>query len=255
MFRRKLDSVFGGDTRGSSGQPLPPHMTGAPPVQQQPQPTQAPGEGGGTPGNETYADDFARVTAGMWDDPKVTNAPGQTAAPANPSPTAAPAGGTFEQHIEGLQFHKIPPFNAAEQAQLQAGDFKPMMDRIQQMSKGIYQQAMADSFKMLQNRGPQLVEDAVSRANNTRHAEHYVNQMQDKLPFTKDPAIETVAKSAFKRFLTRGDDVETAIENTRIFFTGMSDRAAAAGGNDGRGGGQQAQKVENWFEFMTGGSQ
>lgn len=272
MFRRAIGSVMGGDTRGSDGRFADPTQMNPAPQQQQREDNQTANNvntGGGGNGNQTLPDDFAALTSGMWDDPATRRQPPaqqgnngqqpQQQNQQNGDGQQQPKSKTFDEHVAGLNFHQIPAFNAAEVGQIQQGDFKPMYDRMSEMAKGVYRQAMADSFKLVSEKMEATVTEAVGKANTTRHTEAYVEALHEALPFTRNKGVKPLATSVFSRFLGMGQDRDTAIANTKRYFAELSTLAADEGGDgrsyggNTRGGNSTGGKQEDWLDFMTDG--
>lgn len=210
---------------------------------------------GGGNNNDDHVDDIADI----WNDPKVE-------AGNNPIPTAGPSEAdhqtAFDKYVGGLDF-KIPAMTPEQQTQFANGDYSSMGAMMQTMAQNVYKQAMVDANKVVGAAAKKAADEAVNRSTTSVKADQFVDRMQTKLEFTKDPSIAPIAKSVLSRFIGKGQDVDTAIANTAKYFSQLSEKAGSSletgsqrnngrPGSQGYNGGRAKEAEPDWLAFMVG---
>lgn len=210
--------------------------------------------GGGGNNNDDHIDPIEDI----WNDPKIE--PGQQQQNTQ-QPTEEEHQTAFDNYIGKLDF-KLPAFSPEQQTRLANGDFGPIGEMMDKGMKAAYKQAMIDANKVVGKAAEKAADAAFNRSTTSVKADQFVDRMQTKLEFTKDPSISPIAKSVLSRFIGKGQDVDTAIDNTAKYFAQLSSKASEGMGtnqrNNGRpgsqgyNGGRTKEAEPDWLAFMVG---
>lgn len=78
--------------------------------------------------------------------------------------------------------------------------------------------AMAGADRLATAKMTKAMEESVTRATAVTHTNLAVQEMNNRLGFTRDPAIAPVAEQVLNGFLARGDNADTALDNVEKYF-------------------------------------
>jgi hypothetical protein len=141
------------------------------------------------------------------------------------------SGDPLGDYINELEFTNLQ-LSQENLGKLQNGDFSVLGPVMHDFAKQAIRHALITSNKLVNNKLQQSENRILERANNSRHADSYVDKMHNALEFTRDKAIEPVAKSVMAKALQKGQTHEQAIETVRQFFDRVG--GAVNGGKRGR---------------------
>lgn len=126
-------------------------------------------------------------------------------------------GDFFNNYLKDLNF--LEGINTQEIAQkLTEGDAESLGNTLNSIGRAAYGKAIVDANKIIEARVAKAVDEAVAKSSAHMSTDMAMRTMQERLPFTKQPAIQPVAATIMAQLMRKGDDVDKAIANTGEFF-------------------------------------
>jgi len=101
---------------------------------------------------------------------------------------------------------------------LSSGDPAALNAALSQVAQNTFKRALIDTNKLINSRVDAAVETAVAKSRSGVHGDLAVQSMNVEMPFTKDPAVDPIAKAVLAQFMKKGQDASTAIDNVKKFF-------------------------------------
>jgi len=101
---------------------------------------------------------------------------------------------------------------------LSSGDPTALNAALSQVAQNTFKRALVDTNKLINARVDAAVETAVAKSRTNVHGDLAVQSMNAEMPFTKDPAVDPIAKAVLAQFMKKGQDASTAIANVKKFF-------------------------------------
>ncbi len=101
---------------------------------------------------------------------------------------------------------------------LSTGDPAALNAALSQVAQNTFKRALIDTNKLITSRVNAAVEQAVSKSRSNVHGDLAVQSMNVEMPFTKNAAIEPIAKAVLAQFMKKGQDAPSAIANVKKFF-------------------------------------
>lgn len=214
------------------------------------------GEGGAGNNNQNPLDTFNS----LWD--TGTQQGGQQQQQPAAQPTQQPAAQpspeeAFNQHVANINFGGDP--NQMVES-IRNGEIDGFAKQLQEMQVGIYKAAMLDANKMMRQNMDTLRSELQQQTETTINSDKVISQMEQALPYTKEPAYAPMAKAVLSRLLSKeGMTADEAIKQTGEYFSLMASQVGGAGGGTGNGGaagnqsGTQTQQEDvDWVSFLGG---
>lgn len=90
------------------------------------------------------------------------------------------------------------------------------------MSRNIYKQAIQDANALMEAKLTKFKSDVKASIESDKKADSLVANMHQSLEFTKDPAIEPVARQVLANYIRKGLGVDEAIGATRQYFANVA---------------------------------
>lgn len=173
------------------------------------------GNGSGNDKNNPVNDDAINA---IWENVQRDN-PTVPDAPQNPQNQPAPdPKDTLKKYLEGVGLGDLT-FDDKSMAAI--GTPEGLADQFSSINKRL-QQGHVETLKaiktMLDANIPKAVQDAVTKSRSYVDGKELRGLLNEKLPFTKDPAIGPVAETIMQRFRDKGANVEQALEGTQKWF-------------------------------------
>ena len=171
-------------------------------------------------------DDIAKI----WENPDNKDE-GQQQQQQEPVVNRQDAGQVIADHITSLNL--VPAISSEVQQEFVNGDFTGLSNIVEGAVGNVYKQLLKDTSTIMDNKIKDGIKNAVSQSGNINNASAAISLMEERMAFTKDPAISPVAKVTLGRALKSGQDVDTAINTVKRFFERASDLSS---GKPKRGG-------------------
>jgi hypothetical protein len=183
-----------------------------------------------------------------------------------PAPTAQSASEQMAQFIKGLNLSDGIDLNNV-QTELQEGKTDALNAAFETVASNVFQQAMIQTNRLVESRLDSAVDSAVNKATGKVNANFALREINEAMPFTKDPAIEPIAKAVMSGFMKQdGADAQSVVKSTQQFFEQMAKVAATEfkmvppnsdlGENPFGGGVSPSQrntgKVPDWLDVLAG---
>ncbi len=171
-------------------------------------------------------DDIAKI----WENPD-NNQQQQQQQTQEPVVNRQDAGQVIADHIAGLNL--VPAITNEVQEQFVNNDFSGLSGIVEEAVGNVYKQLLKDTSTIMDNKIKDGIKSAVSQSGNVTNATAAISLMEERMAFTKDPAISPVAKVILGRALKSGQDVDTGIDTVKRFFEKSSELST---GKPKRGG-------------------
>lgn len=191
----------------------------------------------------------------LWDN-ESSDEPAQPAHQQQAAAQPLSAAQAFDNHVATLDFNSDP---AAMMTAMREGDAEGFAAQLQSMQVGIYKAAMLDANKMMQQTSGNLKTELQQNTDTTISSNKIIGAMNEKLPYTAEPAYAPMAKAVISRLLSKkGMTPERAIKETGDYFSQMANKVGGTmKGNLNRGQqnqfGDDTQDEEmDWVAFMGG---
>ncbi len=113
--------------------------------------------------------------------------------------------------MEGVDLPKI-----AEE--LNTGKTDSMQDAFTKVGQNAYKRALADGAKIMDHKISQAVEQAVQKAGVNVNANMAVSTMEQRLGYTKDPAMSPIAKAVLAQLMKKGKSLDDAVQGVDKYF-------------------------------------
>lgn len=222
----------------------------------------ADGDGGGGGGGDGKSDAENNSEGdlldhdNLWDnDAPATETPASSAVQ-KPAAQAISAAESFDNHVAGIDFGTDPQ---ALMTAMREGDLEAFTTQMQNLQVGIYKAGMLDANKMMQQTSGNLKTELQQNTDTTISSNKIISEMNEKLPYTAEPAYAPMAKAVISRLLSKkGMTPAKAIEETGKYFSGMASKVAGnmVGKLPNVSGNQfvnesQTEEVD-WVSFMGG---
>ena len=189
------------------------------------------GEGAGGPGTGEPAGDAGEKSgekksngesnleqfANLWQDPVEDKKEPQAKEPAQEPATKEDGNKQFNDHLATLNFLDGVDLDKVSQ-DLQSGDTKSLQSVLTTQAQNVYKRALIDSNNLMDQKVSKAVEEAVQKSRTSTHGDMAVRVMEGTLKFTKDSALNPIAKAVLGRLMNQGQDVDEAIGNVKKFF-------------------------------------
>lgn len=158
----------------------------------------------------------------------------------------------FQAHVASIDFGVDPAamFQAA-----QSGNSEGFAEQMQKLTSGIYKAAMLNSNKMLNQRMESMRDEMRQTTQSAVSSDKLISQMNERIPFTKDPAYAPMAKAVLTRLLNKGESPEKAIAGTERYFRDLAKQvpgSTSGKGKDVSGNGEADSQEMDWVSFMGG---
>lgn len=163
----------------------------------------------------------------------------------------------FAKHMESLNLSNGVDL-ATIQTDMQEGKTESLQAAFQQVAQNTYRATMMDMNNVVNQRIEAAVQKAVSTSSQNHSGAQAIEALNKELPFTADPAVAPMAQKAFKQFISKGQDVKTAIESTKNYFAQTFKVAAGdLGIEETQETSQQQQQSTNeeWIDNLFGDEQ
>jgi hypothetical protein len=128
----------------------------------------------------------------------------------------------LDNYIKGLNFNEGVDMEQIAK-DIGEGNLKSLQAALGQVAANSYKRSLIDTHKIVQESVKRAVDEAVSKSRGQMGADMAVREMQRVHTFTKDKRIAPVAEAALKQFISKGQDVETAVANVGKYFSAVGD--------------------------------
>lgn len=174
------------------------------------------GEGGEKGKEESNKGDNIDQFANLWQDP-VNDKQGKAQEPKD-EPVAKDDGTKqFDAHLASLNFLDGVDVNEIAN-DLNQGNTESLTKMLSTQAQNVYKRALIDSNNLMDQKIGKAVDQAVQKSRTGAHGDMAVRVMEGTLPFTKDAAVQPIAKAVLGRLMSQGQDVDEAIGNVKKFF-------------------------------------
>ena len=164
----------------------------------------------------------------------------------------------FNQHFESLNLDAGLDVEGVI-IDIQNGKPDALASYTEQLTKNVYRATLAQTSKMMDLKVAKAVEQATTQANGEFNSTLALNELNEKLPFTKDAAIKPIADGVFSRFIKQGKPVGEAIGLTKQYFERMFkmsgdylDTVPADTNESRRFGASGADEDVDWLDVLSG---
>lgn len=108
------------------------------------------------------------------------------------------------------------------------GDASGFKDTFATITRNVYKQAITDANALMEAKLSKLKNEIKANIESDKKVDNLVNTMKNELAFTKDPAIEPVARQVFAGYIRKGLNTEEALGATRQYFSNLTKSFNAA---------------------------
>lgn len=124
----------------------------------------------------------------------------------------------FNDHVAGIDF--TAGVNVADvQQAMQNGDGEAFNKGMRAIGENAYRQAMVDLNKIVNQRVDAAKKEMTTATASQTATERAISQLEDALPYTKEPMYKPVAEGVFTQLLQqKGMTVDKAIQKTGEYF-------------------------------------
>jgi hypothetical protein len=172
-------------------------------------------------------------------------------------PAAKSPADNLKDHLASVGLGEFT-LSEAEKAELQAGNFDLLTNKMHELSVNAYTKALSGSQTLIQEQVKKAVEEATKNSRSYVEGKDLLEALHTAVPATKHPAIGPVAQTVMQRLIDRGATKDQAIEGvkkwSKIFAKEMGfDTEVNSNRNGSFRGGQNSEGSgeTNWLDILT----
>lgn len=193
-----------------------------------------------TPNDGAPNDDLIQT---IWDNAKKPDdgnpGGGPNPPPANNGNPPPDARAQVQAYLDGAGLGEFKLTDQEVEAFKTGENINDVLNRVNQRIQRAHMESLKGFNSILDERLPQMVTEAVTKANQAYVGDKAREALFDKLPWAKNPTWKPVAESIMKRFMDKGADTDKAVALTEEYFqkfaqdmTGLGPNLNTRGGNN-----------------------